>query len=149
MQWSGVESLAVQRNPGNGGHLPSRSSTRLGLNVSEGGGSQPVISVITPTKNRLKLLRETMDSVAAQSFKTWEHIIVDDGSDDGTCEEVTRRMIADSRIRYVRRTGEKSGANVCRNLGIRVSSGEFIVFLDSDDLLAPDCLGRRGEAIQA
>jgi glycosyltransferase involved in cell wall biosynthesis len=89
-----------------------------------------------------------MNSVAVQSFKTWEHIVVDDGSDDGTCEEVTRRMDADSRIRYVRRTGERSGANVCRNLGIAESSGEFIVFLDSDDLLAPDCLGRRVEVMR-
>lgn len=107
-----------------------------------------MVSVITPTKSRLKLLRETMDSVAAQSFQAWEHIVVDDGSDDGTCEEVTRRAASDSRIRYVRRTGERSGANVCRNLGIAESSGEFIVFLDSDDLLAPGCLGRRVEMMQ-
>jgi len=73
---------------------------------------------------------------------------VDDGSDDGTCEEVTRRMAADSRIRYVRRVGERSGANVCRNIGIAESSGEFIVFLDSDDLLAPGCVGRRVELMQ-
>ncbi|HZC22641.1 MAG TPA: glycosyltransferase family A protein, partial [Candidatus Binatia bacterium] len=69
--------------------------------------------------------------------------VVDDGSDDGTCEEVTRRAAADARVRYVRRTREPAGANVCRNLGIRESIGDFIVFLDSDDLLAPNCLGRR------
>lgn len=108
----------------------------------------PAVSVITPTKNRVRLLTATMDSVAAQSFQAWEHIVLDDGSDYGTCEEVTRRMAADSRVRYVRRTGEKSGANVCRNLGIRESLGEFIVFLDSDDLLAPDCLERRVETMQ-
>jgi glycosyltransferase involved in cell wall biosynthesis len=118
------------------------------LRASEGMSGQPVVSVITPTKNRLKLLCETMDSLAAQSFKAWEHIVVDDGSDDGTCEEVSRRAAADSRVRYVRRTGETSGANVCRNLGIRESSGEFIVFLDSDDLLAPGCLARRVERMQ-
>lgn len=108
----------------------------------------PAVSVITPTKNRLKLLMATMNSVAAQSFKAWEHIVVDDGSDDGTCEEVTRRMEADSRIRYVRRVGERSGANVCRNIGVAESSGELIVFLDSDDLLDPGCLGRRVELMQ-
>jgi glycosyltransferase involved in cell wall biosynthesis len=108
----------------------------------------PAVSVITPTKNRLKLLMATMNSVAAQSFKAWEHIVVDDGSDDGTCEEVTRRMEADSRIRYVRRVGERTGANVCRNIGIAESSGEFIVFLDSDDLLEPGCLRRRVELMQ-
>lgn len=118
------------------------------MNASGGVSGQPVISVITPTKNRLKLLCETMDSVAAQSFPGWEHIIVDDGSNDGTCEEVTRRAASDARVRYVRRVGEKSGANVCRNLGIRESAGEFIVLLDSDDLLAADCLGRRVETMQ-
>jgi glycosyltransferase involved in cell wall biosynthesis len=107
-----------------------------------------IVAVITPTKNRLKLLCEAIDSVQRQSFDAWEHIIVDDGSDDGTCEEVTRRMAADARIRYVRRSGERSGANVCRNIGIAESSAEFIVFLDSDDLLRPNCLERRVETIQ-
>jgi glycosyltransferase involved in cell wall biosynthesis len=103
----------------------------------------PAVSVITPTKNRVKLLRETINSVQAQSFAGWEHIIVDDGSDDGTAEEVLRRAKTDPRIRYIRRTSEKCGANVCRNIGITESRAEFIIFLDSDDLLKPDCLDRR------
>jgi GT2 family glycosyltransferase len=103
----------------------------------------PVVSVITPTKNRLRLLCETMDSVAAQSFDAWEHLIVDDGSDDGTAEEVARRAAADLRIRYIQRTGGKPGANVCRNLGISQSQADLIIFLDSDDLLAPGSLARR------
>jgi glycosyltransferase involved in cell wall biosynthesis len=107
-----------------------------------------IVTVITATKNRRELLCETMDSVQRQSFEAWEHIVVDDGSDDGTCEEVSRRADADSRIRYVRRTGETSGANVCRNIGIAESSGEFIVFLDSDDLLRPQCLRARVEAME-
>ncbi|HEY0283341.1 MAG TPA: glycosyltransferase family A protein [Rhizomicrobium sp.] len=103
------------------------------------------VSIITPTKNRLALLCRTMDSVRQQSFQAWEHIVVDDGSDDGTEEEVTRRAAADPRVRYIRRTGAKSGANVCRNIGIRESRGDLIVFLDSDDLLRPKCLERRVE----
>lgn len=108
----------------------------------------PLVAIITPTKNRVKLLCEAMDSVQRQSFDAWEHIIVDDGSDDGTAEEVTRRAAADSRIRYVQRTSETSGASVCRNIGTTKSRSEFIVFLDSDDLLAPDCLGRRVAVMQ-
>src|ERR1700693_4373600 len=96
-----------------------------------------IVAVITPTKNRLKLLCEAIDSVQRQSFEAWEYIIVDDGSDDGTREEVARRAATDPRIRYVRRAGKRSGANVCRNIGVAESSGEFIVFLDSDDLLTP------------
>lgn len=108
----------------------------------------PLVAVITPTKNRVKLLCETMDSVQRQSFDAWEHLVVDDGSDDGTAEELARRASTDPRIRYIRRTGEKSGANVCRNIGVRESRAEFTVFLDSDDLLRPRCLARRVEIMQ-
>lgn len=103
----------------------------------------PSISIITPTKNRLALLGEAIDSVQAQDFADWEHLIVDDGSDDGTAEEVERRSRDDPRIRFIRRTGERAGANVCRNIGVREARSDLIVFLDSDDLLTPDCLGRR------
>jgi len=108
----------------------------------------PDVSVITPTKNRLKLLCQAMDSVQAQTFPTWEHIIVDDGSDDGTAEEVTRRAEADPRICYIQRAGDKAGANVCRNLGLRESRAGVVVFLDSDDLLMPECLARRVAIMQ-
>ena len=113
------------------------------MSAGEGASHKPVISVITPTKNRLNLLRETMDSVAAQTFRDWEHLVVDDGSDDGTAEEVAERAAKDPRIRYIPRTGEKAGGNVCRNLGIAQSHSDLIVFLDSDDLLAPESLARR------
>lgn len=103
----------------------------------------PQVSVITPTKNRFSLLCETMDSVQAQSFQDWEHLIIDDGSDDGTAEEVARRAAADLRIRYIKRRGENAGANICRNIGIREAQADLIVFLDSDDLLAPNCLDQR------
>jgi glycosyltransferase involved in cell wall biosynthesis len=108
----------------------------------------PVVSVVTPTKNRLGLLCQTIDSVAAQSFDAWEHLIVDDGSDDGTAEEVSRRSAADPRVRYVQRNNETSGANVCRNIGVTESRAGLIIFLDSDDLLRPLCLERRVEIMQ-
>ena len=108
----------------------------------------PIVAVITPTKNRQKLLCEVMDSVHKQTFNNWEHIIVDDGSNDGTAEEVRRRALNDPRIRYIERNGERSGANVCRNLGIAQSRSELILFLDSDDLLRPQCLERRVEIMQ-
>jgi glycosyltransferase involved in cell wall biosynthesis len=108
----------------------------------------PLVAVITPTKNRLNLLCEAMDSVQRQSFDAWEHIIVDDGSDDGTGDVIARRAAADPRIRYLQSTAETFGANVCRNIGIRESGAEFIIFLDSDDLLRPQCLRRRVEIMQ-
>jgi len=108
----------------------------------------PAVSVITPTKNRLELLGETMDSVLAQSFDAWEHIIVDDGSDDETEEMVGRRVQQDLRVRYLPRAGEATGANVCRNQGLAAARAELIVFLDSDDLLEPECLARRVRIMQ-
>src|SRR5207247_3384645 len=105
------------------------------------------VAVITPTKNRLPLLCEAMDSVQRQTFDAWEHLIVDDGSEDGTAEEVARRAVTDPRVRYFKRRSETGGANVCRNLAIHESSADLIVFLDSDDLLSPQCLQRRVEVM--
>lgn len=108
-----------------------------------GEGARPAIAVITPTKNRCVLLAEALDSVAAQSLRDWEHIIVDDGSEDGTAEMVAQRSAADGRVRYLRRAGERGGASVCRNQGAEASRAPLLVFLDSDDLLAPPALERR------
>jgi hypothetical protein len=105
--------------------------------------SEPLVSVITPTRNRRKLLQATLDSVAGQSLADWEHLVVDDGSDDGTPELMAAREAADPRVRYLVRQGPCSGANVCRNLGIRAARAPFVVLLDSDDVLAPQCLERR------
>ena len=103
------------------------------------------IAVIIPTRNRVALLREAMDSVQAQSLTTWEMIVVDDGSDDTTPDEVARRAAQDSRIRYLPRAGGRAGANVCRNQGLAKTQAPLVVFLDSDDLLRPDALeGRVG-----
>lgn len=109
---------------------------------------QPIVTVITPTKNRLELLKETMDSVNCQTLSEWEHIIVDDGSNDGTPQEVERRSNSDPRITYIERTGKKKGANVCRNIGLYAARSSLVVFLDSDDLLEPGCLERRVEIMR-
>jgi glycosyltransferase involved in cell wall biosynthesis len=88
-----------------------------------------------------------MESVRQQTFADLEHIIVDDGSDDGTAESVASLSAGDARVRFMRRTGEEAGANVCRNIGLREARADLIVFLDSDDLLRPDSLRRRVEVM--
>jgi hypothetical protein len=103
----------------------------------------PLISVVTPTRNRAKLLQQTLDSVAAQTLSAWEHLVVDDGSDDGTAELMATRTAADGRISYINRQSPSAGANVCRNIGIRAARAPLVVLLDSDDLLAPHCLEQR------
>ena len=110
---------------------------------------QPKVTVVTPTRNRLALLVETLASVSQQTLADWEHIVVDDGSDDGTVEAIASAAQGDPRIRYMQRQGEKSGANACRNQGLAAARGEFVVFLDSDDLLEPDCLRRRVEIMSS
>jgi glycosyltransferase involved in cell wall biosynthesis len=100
----------------------------------------PQISIITPTLNRAKLLPDAIRSVLKQTFKDWEHIIIDDGSKDNT-EDVVRKF-TDHRIIYVNRFKQR-GISATRNLGIRLASGKYIAFLDSDDLLPPDSLAKR------
>ncbi len=107
----------------------------------------PRISVITPTYNRLPLLRETIASVQAQHFADWEMIVVDDGSSDGTAQAMAEVVRADPRIRFIEREGTAKGGNVCRNIGLRAARAELIVLLDSDDLLRPHCLGGRVAAM--
>lgn len=109
---------------------------------------EPAISVVTPVKDRKGLLIETMKSVAAQSLLAWEHILVDDGSLDGAAEEAEERARIDPRVRLIRRVGDQGGANVCRNLGLRAARADLVVFLDSDDLLRPDCLEARTVAME-
>jgi glycosyltransferase involved in cell wall biosynthesis len=75
----------------------------------------PVISVIIPTFNRSKLLQQALDSLQKQTFKDWEALVVDDGSEDDTEEKVLRMGKADTRIRYIKRTITPSGYSVCRN----------------------------------
>src|SRR6266540_1479939 len=98
---------------------------------TDGGKSKmPSVSVVIPTYNRASLLREAIDSVLNQTFNDLELIIVDDGSTDNT-EEVVHSF-TDHRLMYLKQQNE--GASSARNAGIQAATGEFIAFLDSDDL---------------
>src|SRR5947208_2324953 len=110
--------------------------------------SQPLISIIIPTRDRADLLRETLDSVLAQTFETWEAVVIDDHSTDQTPQYLREMSAEDARIRFFS-LNDKSGAPAARNLGIAEARGELVIFLDSDDLLAPHCLERRIEFIAA
>lgn len=101
----------------------------------------PLVSIIIPTYNRAHFLKEAINSVLSQTYKNWELIIVDDGSTDNTSEVV--RGFADKRIVYLKQ--ENMGAPVARNRGIKESKGEYIAFLDSDDIWLPQKLQRQLE----
>lgn len=104
---------------------------------------QPLVSVIIPSFNREKLIADTLQSVLDQTYHNWECIIVDDGSTDATIEVVQRFADKDNRFQLYKRHREPKGAPTCRNIGLDKSEGDYIIFLDSDDLLKSECLENR------
>ena len=103
------------------------------------------VSVIMPAYNRETYIRESIDSVLAQSFTDFELIVVDDGSTDSTAGIV--QSYTDSRIRLIRQPNR--GVSVARNAGLEAVRGQFITFLDSDDLYYPDFLKVAFQLIQS
>jgi len=89
----------------------------------------PRVSIIIPTYNRASLLREALESVFAQTYQDFEVIVVDDGSTDGT-GEILKDLL--DKVRYIRQ--ENLGCGAARNRGMEEAKGEYIAFLDSDDL---------------
>lgn len=98
----------------------------------------PQISIITPAYNAEKYIAEAIESVQAQSFKDYEHIIIDDGSTDGTLSIVKKYAAADNKI--ILKGQKNSGAASARNFGISIANGNYVVFLDGDDFLTEDAL---------
>lgn len=101
----------------------------------------PRVSVVIGAYNCADFIEETIKSVIAQKFTDWELVIVDDGSSDNTCVKI--EAVKDSRIRLIRLTGNSGRPAVSRNTGIRASRGEFIAFLDHDDIWMPDKLQKQ------
>ena len=99
-----------------------------------------VISVITPTYNRARFLPAAVASVLSQTFGDFELIIVDDGSEDNT-PDVLKPFLADRRVPYVYQ--ENQGQSHARNLALKQATGDFIAFLDSDDVWARDKLEKQ------
>lgn len=93
---------------------------------------QPLVTVYMPTYNRVELLKRAVDSVLNQSYKNIELIVVDDNSNDGTHEYLTRMAEKDSRFRYFI-NNKNSGACISRNKAIFAANGEFITGIDDDD----------------
>ena len=103
----------------------------------------PTVSIIIPTFNRASLLQQTLDSLSEQTLQDWEALIVDDGSEDSTAEIMRQRCQQDPRIKYIQRSSRTSGAPACRNEGTRQADGQYILYLDADDYLAPYALRSR------
>ena len=96
----------------------------------------PLVSIIIPTYNRVSVIKETLDSIANQTYKNWECIIVDDGSTDATFSILQSYENKDKRFKCLKRPEKKKkGANACRNYGFEKSKGEYIQWFDSDDIM--------------
>ncbi len=94
---------------------------------------QEKVSIITPLYNSGKFVSETIESVLVQTYTNWEMLIVDDCSSDDGAEIVKKYCEKDSRIKYIK-LEKNSGAAVARNKAIKLAQGDYIAFLDSDDL---------------
>ena len=100
-----------------------------------------LVSIIMPSYNTGCFIKETIESVLAQSYSNWELIIVDDCSTDNT-DHVVKPYLSDARIRYLKNE-TNSGAAVSRNRALREAKGRWIAFLDSDDLWESDKLKKQ------
>lgn len=106
---------------------------------------EETVSVIIPSYNRAHLIEKCVRSVLAQTYQNIEVIVVDDASTDNT--EAIVKNISDSRVKYLR-LPSNSGACAARNEGIRLASGTYIAFNDSDDQWLPEKLQRQLEFLQ-
>lgn len=108
--------------------------------------SAPLVSVVIPTYNRGHCIAACIDSVLAQTLGDFEIIVVDDCSSDDTAARVD--AFSDPRVSYLQQPSNRGGA-VARNAGIRAARGEFVAFLDSDDLWLPEKLEKQIDGMRA
>jgi glycosyltransferase involved in cell wall biosynthesis len=109
----------------------------------------PLVSILIPNYNKELFLKNTLDSILQQSYKNWECIVVDDGSTDQSWNIITSFSNEDKRIKAYKRPDTFSkGGNTCRNHAFYKSSGDYVIFFDSDDLLLTESIEKRVTAIQ-
>lgn len=101
--------------------------------------SNPLVSIIIPVYNRENLILETLLSVVKQSYTNFECIIVDDGSTDNSINIINKFIVVDKRFKIFKRPKSRiKGANSCRNYGFEISTGMYINWFDSDDIMHQD-----------
>ncbi|MDE1548158.1 glycosyltransferase family 2 protein [Jeotgalibaca caeni] len=101
-----------------------------------------VVSIVSPVYKAEPFIERTIRSVMNQTYKDWEYILVDDCSPDNSEQVIRALMEEDSRIKYVK-LSQNEGAAVARNTGIEHAKGQFIAFIDSDDVWKPQKLERQ------
>lgn len=107
------------------------------------------VSIVIPVYNNESTVTQAIESVQNQTYTNWEVICVDDGSNDKSKEVVLDLAKKDDRVFYSKRETTNKGGSVCRNIGLRKSTGDYVVFLDADDVLANNCLEKRIAAVKS
>lgn len=103
--------------------------------------TQPKVTIIMATYNRAHLIEETLESIVNQTYTDWECLIIDDGGTDNTEEVIKNWLHKDARFTYSKRSlNHQKGLPGCRNQGIELAKGEFIIFFDDDDIVHPQNL---------
>jgi glycosyltransferase involved in cell wall biosynthesis len=110
--------------------------------------SSSLVSIIIPNYNRSDVIAQTLDSLLRQTYSNWEAIVVDDGSTDNSWEIIQLYTNKDIRIKGLKRDRLPNGPSTCRNIGAKVAKGKYLIFLDSDDILAGFCLKQRIEFME-
>jgi glycosyltransferase involved in cell wall biosynthesis len=110
----------------------------------------PKISVIIPFLNMRRFLSDAVESVYAQTVPDWEIVLVDDGSNDGSAEAAREYARRDpERVRaLLPGSTDGHGASAARNRGLKIARGEFLAFLDADDIWLPEKLGRQWQILE-
>ena len=107
------------------------------------------VALITPSFNRAYIIRETAESIFAQTHENWEWVIVDDGSTDDSWDVIQSFAERDDRVKAFQRDRGPKGACTCRNMAVERTDADWLIFLDTDDLLHTDCLKQRLSAARA
>ncbi len=122
--------------------MPSakQMNTKLGA-VAAPTNSLPLVSVIVPTYNYGQFIGQTLESIRGQTYQKWECVVVDDDSTDDTPQVVANYAKDDSRIKYFHQKNQLQAA--ARNKGLQQTVGQYVQFLDADDLIEPLKLERQ------
>lgn len=114
--------------------------------MTEQSPENPLVSVIIPAYNAAEFMRETLDSIFAQTYTRYEAIVINDGSSDTEALEQVLERYPDNLL-YIEQ--ENQGAAAARNAGLRAASGEFVAFLDADDRWVPEFLEKQMELLKS
>jgi len=110
--------------------------------AGESADALPLVSIVMPARNAARFIDQAMRSVIDQTHPRWELLVVDDASSDATAERAAAAACADSRIRLIR-LDRRVGPGPARNVALADLRGDYVAFLDSDDIWMPDKLERQ------